>query len=333
MSASAAPTTESAEAALNHPVLDDAAAPQLAGTPVKLIASDIDGTILSYKLTASGAVSPRTVEAFQAASEAGVAVVLVTGRPVRNMRPVSDTLGEIGPVICSNGAVMYDLAQDRLVSSWPMQAEALFSAKDIILDLDPGAFFAAETLEHLHLEDGFAKDSLFYDDAKRKGAGIGEEQLLFGPLDETLERGTRGEVRTPDSEVGQDHVADRVVKLLVKTHSMDPDAFLAEVRRRAGHLVSVTHSAPGVSLLELAAKGINKAAGLQRFATSLGVNQQNVVAFGDMPNDIEMLQWVGTSWAVGSAHPMARAAANHVTSSCDDDGVAVIIEKLLAGQL
>ena len=68
-----------------------------------------------------------------------------------------------------------------------------------------------------------------------------------------------------------------------------------------------------------------------RVSAEFGVGAEGVVAFGDMPNDIEMLQWAGTSWAVGSAHPMAQSAAHHVTADCDDDGVAQVIERLLEG--
>lgn len=296
---------------------------------LRLIASDIDGTILSYRSVISGSVSARTVAAFHAAREAGVKIVLVTGRPVRWLKPVSDALGALGPVICSNGAVVYDLAEDRLLREDPLDAQALFEAKDLIHQIDPKASFAAETLEHLHSEPDFLKDSLFFDKDRRKALGVTDDVLRLGPLDETLERDALGAARTPGGEVGVGHAADRVVKLLVKTTAMNADTFLEKVHHRAGHLLSVTHSAPGVSLLELSAKGVNKAAALRRVSAEHGVGPEGVVAFGDMPNDIEMLQWAGTSWAVGSAHPMARSAARHIAADCDDDGVAQVIERLL----
>lgn len=299
------------------------------GRSLRLIASDIDGTILSYRDAVSGSVSRRTVEAFHSAREAGIQVVLVTGRPVRWLKPVSGALGTIGPVICSNGAVVYDLAEDRLLREDPLDARALFEAKDLIHEIDPQASFAAETLEHLHSEPEFLKDSLFFDEDRRRAAGVTDDILRLGPLDETLERDALGAVRTPGAGVGVGHAADRVVKLLVKTTAMNPDSFLEKVQQRAGHLLSVTHSAPGVSLLELSAKGVNKASALRRLSAERGVGPEGVAAFGDMPNDIEMLQWAGASWAVGSAHPMARSAARHVTADCDDDGVAQVIERLL----
>lgn len=261
------------------------------------------------------------MEAFAAAREAGIGVVLVTGRPVRWLAPVSDRLGRIGPVICSNGAVTYDVATNAVIEENPMSGRLLFAAKDLITGIDPHATFAAETFDHLHLEEHFIEDSLFFEEDRRKAAGVTEDQLAFGPLDETLQRSTLTQHR---------HISDRVLKLLVKSRAMDPDDFLMQVRHRVGHLVSVTHSAPGVSLLELSAHGVNKAAALRRFAAAQGIAQDEVIAFGDMPNDIEMLQWAGTSWAVGTAHPMARSAADHTAPGCDDDGVAQVIEQLLS---
>ncbi|WP_343047484.1 Cof-type HAD-IIB family hydrolase [Nesterenkonia xinjiangensis] len=284
----------------------------------RLIASDIDGTILSYASAETGIVTDRTVAAFRAARDAGVRIVLVTGRPVRWLKPVADALGGIGPVICSNGAVVYDLAEQRLLREDPMEEATLFAVKDHILEIDAQASFAAETLQNLHAEPPFLVDSLFFEEDRRRAAGVTDDMLRLGRLDDTLGR------HDSRSRPG-------VVKLLAKTTAMDADAFLEAVRSRVGQLVTVTHSAPGVSLLEISAKGVDKAAALRRFAAAEGITRDQVIAFGDMPNDIEMLQWAGTSWAVGSAHPMARSAARHLTADCDADGVALVLEDLLDG--
>ncbi|WP_322479498.1 Cof-type HAD-IIB family hydrolase [Nesterenkonia sp. HG001] len=284
----------------------------------RLIASDIDGTILSYASAETGIVTDRTVAAFRAARDAGVRIVLVTGRPVRWLKPVADALGGIGPVICSNGAVVYDLAEQRLLREDPMEEATLFAVKDHILEIDAQASFAAETLQNLHAEPPFLVDSLFFEEDRRRAAGVTDDMLRLGRLDDTLGR------HDSRSRPG-------VVKLLAKTTAMDADAFLETVRSRVGQLVTVTHSAPGVSLLEISAKGVDKAAALRRFAAAEGITRDQVIAFGDMPNDIEMLQWAGTSWAVGSAHPMARSAARHLTADCDADGVALVLEDLLDG--
>ncbi|MDO5493836.1 MAG: HAD family hydrolase [Nesterenkonia sp.] len=284
-------------------------------TGTRLVASDIDGTILSYGLTESGRITDRTVEAFARVRDLGLQVVLVTGRPVRWLRPVADALGGIGPVICSNGAVVYDFEEGRLLHEDPMVTEVLFEAVERIRRLDPQVTFAAETLRRIHADPTFMQGSLFFQEERRRAAGVTEDMLRLGPVEETLDESSD----------------DRVVKLLAKTTSVDPDVFLGQVHDSVGDLLKVTHSAPGVSLLELSARGVDKASALRRFADGRAIGREQVIAFGDMPNDIEMLQWAGRSWAVGSAHPMARSAADHLTRSCEDDGVAAVLEDLLAG--
>jgi hydroxymethylpyrimidine pyrophosphatase-like HAD family hydrolase len=83
------------------------------------------------------------------------------------------------------------------------------------------------------------------------------------------------------------------------------------------------------SLLEISAAGVTKAAGVQRYCASRGVGQEAVLAFGDMPNDIPLLEWAGWGIAVENAHPEVRRRADEVTSANVDDGVAISLENLL----
>jgi hydroxymethylpyrimidine pyrophosphatase-like HAD family hydrolase len=91
----------------------------------------------------------------------------------------------------------------------------------------------------------------------------------------------------------------------------------------------------GDHLVEISAAGITKAATLARLSDELGVAAEDVIAFGDMPNDIAMLEWAGTSYAVGDADPSVIEAADHVAPSNDDDGVARVLSDTfgLAGWL
>jgi hydroxymethylpyrimidine pyrophosphatase-like HAD family hydrolase len=83
--------------------------------------------------------------------------------------------------------------------------------------------------------------------------------------------------------------------------------------------------------MEISASGVSKAVALSRLADELGVPADEVVAFGDMPNDVPMLGWAGHAVAVANAHPDVLAAADEITASNDDDGVAQVIERLLPG--
>ena len=265
---------------------------------MRLIASDVDGTILGH----DGKIRPRTIAAFHAAQDAGVEIVFVTGRPPRWLDPLRKQMGHTGTVICSNGAVVYDLVREEVVSSHLLSLQSILQARSIIKDLVPTAFFAAETLEGFALEPGFLQP----------GAPELASQFPPGPLEETL---------TEDAAV---------VKFLAVTRKGTADEFLAAVRPAVGGLVSVTHSAPAAAMLEMGPHGINKAVTLAEFAAAKGISAQDVVAFGDMPNDIEMLSWAGAGYAMASGHRAARDAANLQAPHFDDDGVAQVLEGRLA---
>ncbi|WP_395400858.1 HAD family hydrolase [Arthrobacter sp. UC242_113] len=265
---------------------------------MRLVASDIDGTILGH----DGKISDRTIRAFHACRKAGVELVFVTGRPPRWLHPLEEQLGHTGTVICSNGAVVWDLEADKVVSAQTMAIDDIFEIRRIIKKVRPTALFAAETLTGFHLEPGFIEN--------------GSSELLSeftpAPLASTLT------------------AEDAVVKFLAIVREGTADDFLAEVGPAVGNLASVTHSAPTVAMLELAVPGINKAVTLADYASSLGIDAADVVAFGDMPNDIEMLRWAGHGYAMASGHPEAIRAAGQQAPHFDDDGVAQILEEKLA---
>jgi Cof subfamily protein (haloacid dehalogenase superfamily) len=244
---------------------------------MRLVASDIDGTILSHE----GKISARTVRAFHACRDAGVEVVFVTGRPPRWLHPLQDQLGHTGTVICSNGAVVWDLEADRMLSARALGLDAMFEVRRIIRRLRPAALFAAETLTGFHLEPGFLED----------GPNRLLEEFKPAPLRSTLT------------------ATDSVVKFLAVVREGTADEFLAEVTPAIAHLAAATHSAPNMALLELSLPGVNKAVTLAEYAASLGIGAADVVAFGDMPNDIEMLRWAGEGYAMASGHPEAIRAA------------------------
>ena len=266
---------------------------------MRLVASDIDGTILGH----DGRISERTIRAFNACRVAGVELVFVTGRPPRWLYPLQEQLGHSGTVICSNGAVLWDLAAERALSAQALDIATVMETRRIIKGLRPDALFAAETLNGFHLEPGFIEN----------GTSEILSEFTPAPLASTL---------------GDD---DAIVKFLAVTRSgTTPDDFLALVQPAVAHLVATTHSAPKTALLEMSVPGVNKAVTLAQYATSRGIEPNEVVAFGDMPNDVEMLRWAGEGYAMASGHPEAISAAGQLAPHFDDDGVAQILEAKLA---
>jgi hydroxymethylpyrimidine pyrophosphatase-like HAD family hydrolase len=104
---------------------------------------------------------------------------------------------------------------------------------------------------------------------------------------------------------------------------------LAIATKELAGLVTVTHSNPHDSLLEISAIGVSKGATLSKMAERLGINAEDCVSFGDNPNDISMLEWCGRSYAMADGHPDAHKAAKSIAEPHTDDGVAMIIEELL----
>jgi Cof subfamily protein (haloacid dehalogenase superfamily) len=261
--------------------------------PVRLIATDLDGTIVR----SDGTISARTAKALATAEESGATVVLVTGRPPRWIAPVAEATGHHGVAICSNGALVYDLHSEAVIESFLIPVPTVVDVVDILRGAMPDLAFAVETGADVYRSHGY------------RGGWITspENDLASYPLDEVTKY--------------------EAAKLLASHPSMDVDDLLDRVRDLVGHLVEPTHS-NGRGLVEMGALGVSKATTLAQFAAELGVAAEDVVAFGDMPNDLPMLAWAGVAYAVANAHPLVLEAVENVTDSNDDDGVAAVIEQL-----
>lgn len=271
----------------------------------RLVATDIDGTILP----ATGMVSARTRAALEGSVGAGVDVVLVTGRPPRWLPPILEQTGLTGPVIAANGAMVATGTDLEPIEVHAIPAAAARAAVERLLAAVPDAVFAAETPTGLRAAPGYL-------DARRaeRQALAHHAVTVATSTDELLGGG-------------------QVVKLVTLSTELAPDEFLRIGREEIGHLVSVTRSSAGRALLELGPAGVTKATTLETFARSRGISLDEVVAFGDMPNDVEMLRSVGRGYAMHGAHPEALDAADATAPPAEEDGVAQVVERLLTGRL
>ncbi|HEY6932878.1 MAG TPA: HAD-IIB family hydrolase, partial [Marmoricola sp.] len=125
-----------------------------------------------------------------------------------------------------------------------------------------------------------------------------------------------------------DVLAQPSIKLVARHAELDNAALLDSIRALGLDGFEATHS--GAPFVEVLPRGVSKAWGLARLCEHLGLDPAEVVAFGDAPNDAEMLAWAGCGVAVANAAPESRAAADEVTASNDEDGVAMVLERLLA---
>ncbi len=265
-------------------------------TRVRLVASDLDGTVIRP----DGTMSARTLAAFAACEERGVDVVFVTGRPTRWMAPVARETGHRGIAVCSNGAVVYDLGAERVVRTRALSGEDVRGAVAALRAVLPGAAFALETLAGFRREPGFLPR---HELARAVPAGTLEELLQDDPT---------------------------VVKLLCRDGTSTADPMLALARPALHGIAEPVHSNSADSMVEIAALGVSKASTLAEVAAERSIDPAEVVAFGDMPNDVPMLRWAGLGVAVADAHPEALEAAAEVAPPCEQDGVAQVLERLLA---
>lgn len=268
-------------------------APETAVAP-RLIATDLDGTLLHDDKT----VSDRTIAALAAAEQAGIEVFFVTGRPARWMGVVSDHVHGHGLAICANGAAVVDLHRGgRIVEVSPLERTVALAVVDALRGAAPGTSFAVERTGGIHYEPQYPP--LLLDPA---AAVAPAEKLLADDFVSTL----CPEANGPETAHGPDGRSDArhsttdpdgpafpdqpVIKLLAHHPELDPDAFLQLARTAAGDLASFTRSSP-TALLEISGPGVSKAGTLARCCAERGISPDEVVAFGDMPNDIEMLSW------------------------------------------
>ena len=289
---------------------------------VRLIASDLDGTLL----LPDGSVGARTRASLDSLRESDVDLVIATGRPPRWISPVVEMTGHRGVGIAANGGVVLDLADGRVTEIFAIAQDTALAAVDRIRAALPGVVFAVER-------------------ARPGGRLAPTGGASYDALDATLADATEfalADGYTPRWPVPREtHVAPieelvamgDVVKILVRPGDdldIDADDFLASGVPSLGGLVEVTHAGFGDALLEISAPGVSKATTLARVAAAEGHGPLHVVATGDGPNDLPMLAWAGGSYAVANGHPDVLDIADHVIPSNAEQGVADLIDAVLA---
>ncbi|MGP4056340.1 HAD family hydrolase [Mycobacterium sp. 4D054] len=263
-----------------------------------LIATDVDGTLLDDDEN----VSPRTRSVVRAVVDGGAQFVLATGRPPRWVPPIVDQLGFAPMAVCANGAVIYDPATDRIVSARTLATDALARLAEIATRIIPGAGLAVERVGNS------AHDAA----TPQFVSSPGYEHAWLNP---------------DNTEVSiEDLLSAPAVKLLIRKAGARSADMAAALAPHIGVEGDITYSTNN-GLIEVMPLGISKAAGIEELARPQGIDAADVVTFGDMPNDVPMLDWAGLGVAMGNAHPDAVAAADEVTATNAEDGVARVLER------
>ncbi|WP_375426719.1 HAD family hydrolase [uncultured Friedmanniella sp.] len=256
----------------------------------RLVVTDLDGTFLSP----DGTVSDENRAAVLAAQRAGILVLFATGRPVRWLDVIRDLPGAHPTVIASNGAVLYDLGADQLIDRVCLPPSAAVAAVRAIRAVAPDAGFAVESGSRFGHDPGYR--------TLRRGSATAAD-IFAAPAEELAAR-------------------EDCVKMLVQDRTRSADELLAAVLAVVGDTLTVTHSVTtGFALVEISGPGVSKASMLERCCRRLGVERADVAAFGDMPNDVDMLTWAGMPHVVANAHPSLLTGSYRVVPGNDRSGV------------
>jgi HAD superfamily hydrolase (TIGR01484 family) len=257
----------------------------------RLVATDLDGTLLDD----DGRLSEHSQDVLGRVQELGVRVVIVTARPLRWMDELWARVGGgRGVGIVSNGAITYDIASHEVLEMHGIRADVGLPMVEAIREAAPGTAIALECL------GGYRHEPAYVD-------------LHPTP---------------PDMRVGDlaELWDEPAVKVLAQHLTLDPDDFRARVVDAVGETATPTWTID--HLMEISAPGVTKGGALSALCDQLGVAPEEVVAFGDMPNDLAMLAWAGTSYAVANGHESVLAAADHVAPRNSEDGVAVTLARV-----
>ena len=265
------------------------------GKRPKLIATDLDGTIVAHY----GFISDRTKIAFAAAHAAGIHIYFITGRPIRWMKEIKENFN-FGLGICGNGALLYDFINEKVLEEWSFSVEAQLETVKRLRQVIPPVSFATEIGEHFLREKKYVPRW----DIGEDNVGVDLiEEVITAPALKMLARCSDGEFSS--------------------------DEMLALASKALEGIATVTHSNSTDSLLEISAVGVSKGATLSKVAGRLGLTADDCVTFGDNPNDFSMLSWASRSWAMADGHPDLMKYAKFQTDPHQEDGVAKVIEQLL----
>ena len=271
---------------------------------IRLLALDIDGTILTNEKK----LTDRTNAAIEAAADAGIAISLVTGRPFFGIPDELLSLKGLGYVISSNGAVTTDLAQNRILRTATLESETAIEIISVPRRYD---------LVYAVFIDGVG-----YSELEPLERHI---RMIDNPGIETYIRKSRRITYDMDGVIR--FAPHGVENIWFICHDRNERDMLShEISDKWNIRTVVTWKTD----VEIGNPEADKGLAIKALAASLGIGKNEVMAIGDNGNDIGMLKAAGIAVAMGNAEDEVKSIADMVTGSNEEDGVAMVIEKLIA---
>ncbi|MCD7956347.1 MAG: Cof-type HAD-IIB family hydrolase [Lachnospiraceae bacterium] len=281
---------------------------------VKLIASDLDGTLL----TDDKKISEKTRRMISLAAAKGIQIVPATGRAFSSVPEEVLALPGVEYVITSNGAAVYSVSQGKRIYSCPLEAVSV----EKILEMDETVSQENQAARPVLTIEGFI-DGVPYSDV-----GYLENPGKYGATGFGI--GYVKRTRTPVQDIRSflwEHKGE-LDSLSVVSADYSLLARCKEVMEKNIPLIQTTSSVP--HLLEIVHARSGKGNTLSYLLDTLGIAPEEAAAFGDAYNDLDMIRLVKYGIAVGNAVEACKSAAYLVTGSNEEDGVAEAIQRILS---
>ncbi|WP_018132660.1 Cof-type HAD-IIB family hydrolase [Effusibacillus pohliae] len=261
----------------------------------RLVAIDLDGTALTNEKK----ILPSTKQIIQQVRERGHEVVIATGRPPRSSVHYHCELDLTAPMVNFNGALIHDPVRPERDIHFPLDREVVlqiveeckrFAVENVMVEVKD-AYYVQQV-------DDFME--LLADGVPPRGVGPIEAYLLEHPT-----------------------------SVLIRTSPEKIEPLRETLNRTYSRLVAHRYWSTPYHVIEVVKAGVSKATGLKILADTFGFEREDVIAFGDEENDIEMIRWAGVGVAMGNADSRLKELADCITESNENDGIAILLKKLL----
>ena len=274
---------------------------------IRLVALDLDGTLLNREKT----ISPRNRTALEELHRRGVWMVPITGRPAQGLPQAVLDLPGLRYAVTSNGATIRDLVTGETLLESHLDAETALRVLDACKDFDMIRELFRDGIGYLSQADYEILRDRYTEPAMRRYV-LDTRKVLPGTVEEQLR---------------QD--GGSIEELFFLTDSVETKQRL---HKALADLPGIAFADPFPRDLEVITGGIDKGEALKFLLQRLDIAPEECIAMGDGGSDVPMLQAAGIGVAMANAEEPVKAAADRVTASCDEDGVALVLEELVLGQ-
>lgn len=264
----------------------------------KLIALDMDGTLLTSDKT----ISDKTRKAIKAAEKQGVKVVLASGRPLNGLTRYLEELDLFKGddyVLSYNGGLVQNTKTEEIVSKVVIKGSDLKNIYEVSQKLD------------INIHGFSAEEGLI----TPKNSKYTQYEADMNGID----------IKIKDFNLVEDD--EDIIKVMMIDEAEILDPAIEKLPKNLYEKYSIFKSAP--YFLEFTNKEVDKGLGLKKLAEYLGIKKEEIIACGDAGNDLSMVRYAGLGVAMGNATEEVKEAANYITKSNDEDGIAEVIEKFI----